>query len=84
MEEQQIGKITHFFSKISVAVIALTDSVKVGDKLHIKGAHADFEQVLDSMQIDYKSVTEAKCGQSIGLKVAAPVHEGDAAFVVTE
>jgi hypothetical protein len=82
MEEQPIGKITHFFSKISVAVVALTDSVKVGDTLHVKGAHADFEQKLDSMQIDHKSVSDAKPGQSIGLKTLEPVHEGDMVFKI--
>jgi hypothetical protein len=82
MEEQPIGKITHFFSKISVAVVALTDKVKIGDTLHVKGAHADFEQKLDSMQVDHKTVTEAAAGQSIGLKTLEPVHQGDMVFKI--
>jgi len=84
MEEKEIGKITHFFSKISVAVIELSDGVAVGDKIHIKGATSDFEQAMSSMQIDHQEVKEAKSGDSIGLKVNEPVREGDMVYKVTE
>lgn len=84
MEEKEIGKITHFFGKISVAVIELSDSVKTGDKIHVKGATSDFEQELSSMQIDHKEVPEAKANESIGLKVNEPVREGDLVYRVEE
>ena len=84
MEEKEIGKITHFFSKISVAVIELSDSIKVGDKMHVKGATSDFEQAVDSMQINHQDVPEAKAGDSIGLKVKEPVREGDMVYKVEE
>ncbi len=84
MEEKEIGKITHFFGKISVAVIELSDNVKIGDKLHVKGATSDFEQELSSMQIDHKEVQEAKAQESIGLKVNEPVREGDMVYRVEE
>ncbi|MFH1849456.1 MAG: EF-Tu/IF-2/RF-3 family GTPase [archaeon] len=78
----EIGKITHFFSKISVAVLEITKgSLKVGDTIHIRGRATDFEQPINSMQIEHESVEEAKKGQSIGLKVAEPVHEGDRVYV---
>ncbi len=79
-EEKQIGKITHFFGGISVAVMELSDKIKVGDEIHIKGAMTDFTQKVDSMQIEHKEVKEAKKGQSIGLKVADKVREGDAVY----
>jgi putative protease len=71
----EVGRITHFFSKISVAVIELTDSLAVGDTIAIKGPTTDFEQTVDSMQIEHENVREAKAGQSVGLKVAQRVRE---------
>lgn len=76
----EIGKITHFFSKIGVAVIELKKTLKVGDTIAIKGPTTDFEQLVDSMQIEYENVKEAKAGQSIGLKVAERVRETDAVY----
>ena len=84
-EEKLIGKVTHFFNKISVAVLELTeDSLKVGETLHFKGGDRDFEQKVDSMQIEHKDVPEAKKGESFGLKVDKPVREGDQVFKVLE
>ena len=79
-EKKLIGKITHFFSNISVAVIELSDTLKVGDEISIEGATSNFTQKVDSMQIEHEKVEEAKKGQSIGLKVADRVREGDLCF----
>lgn len=76
----EIGHITHFFSKISVAVIELTKPLAVGDTILVKGPTTDFEQVVDSMQIEHKNVQQAKAGESIGLKVAERVREKDTVY----
>ncbi|MBS7632912.1 translation elongation factor-like protein [Candidatus Bathyarchaeota archaeon] len=76
----KIGRVTHFFSKISVAVIELTSSLKVGDRIVFKGPNTDFEQVVDSMQIEHQNVQSAEAGQSIGLKVAQRVRETDTVY----
>lgn len=83
-EEREIGKISHYYSKISVAVIELTDTLKVGDMIHIKGVTSDFTQKVDSMQIEHEQVNEAEAGQSIGMKVKEHVREHDQVFVVEE
>ena len=83
-EEQEVGVVSHYFTKIGVAIVELTGTVKVGQKLHIKGATSDFTQKLDSMQIDHKSVEEAKKGDSIGLKVKEHAREHDKVFVIEE
>ena len=84
-EEKLLGKVTHFFNKIGVAVLELTeDSLKVGETLHFKGGERDFEQKVDSMQIEHENVPEAKKGESIGLKVEQAVREGDQVFKVLE
>jgi GTPase len=76
----EIGRITHFFTKISVAVIELTAPLAVGDTILIKGPTTDFEQNVDSMQIEHSNVQRAEAGQSIGLRVAQRVRENDMVY----
>ncbi len=79
-----MGKITHFFDKISVAVIELSGTLREGDKIRIKGSTTDFEQTVNSMQIEHETIEEANAGQSIGLKVSEKVRPGDEVFLVKE
>ena len=76
----EVGRITHFFSKINVAVIELKAALSVGDTLAIKGPTTDFEQHVDSMQIEHQNVQRAEQGQSIGLKVMQRVRETDVVY----
>jgi len=76
----EIGKVTHFFTKINVAVIELTLPLSVGDRILIKGPSTDFEQNVNSMQIDRKDIQRAEGGQSIGLKVVKPARERDVVY----
>jgi putative protease len=76
-EGKMVGKITHYFSNIEVAVINLASPLKQGDKIRITGGQeTDFEQDVDAMQIDHKEVKSAKKGDSVGMKVDEKVHEG--------
>ncbi|MBS3114375.1 hypothetical protein J4448_04700 [Candidatus Woesearchaeota archaeon] len=80
-EEMQVGKVTHYFTKIGVAVIDITDgSIKVGDELHIKGHTTDFKQKVSSMQIEQDKIEMAEPGQSIGMKVNEPVRANDLVY----
>lgn len=81
---RKVGEITHFFNKISVAVIELSDTLKVGDTIKIKGATTDFDQFVDSMQIEHEQIQEAKAGQAVGMKVKDSVRGGDEVFVVED
>lgn len=76
----EVGKIAHFFSKIDVAVIDLQASLSVGDTIVVKGPTTDFEQCVDSMQIEHQNVQRAEAGQSIGLKVKERVRETDIVY----
>lgn len=80
-KEKAIGKITHFYTKIGVGIIELTGTLKVGDKIKIKGHSTDIEQDVDSIQVDHAEVEEAKKGDVIGLKVSDKVREGDEVFI---
>jgi len=85
VEEKLIGKITHYFTNIGVGVIEITKGdLKVGDKIHIKGTSSDFEQAVDSMQIEHENMEKAKKGDAIGLKVDQQVREGDQVFKIAE
>jgi selenocysteine-specific translation elongation factor len=84
MTEKEVGTISDFFAHIVVAGIDLSGTLKVGDKVHIKGHTTDLEMDITSMQIDNKNVTEARKGQSIGVKVPDRVRPGDLVYKVTE
>jgi len=79
---EKIGTVTHYFGKIGVAVLELATDLKVGDKIRFKGNTTDFEQEVNSIQIDKKPVNEAGKGESIGLKVNEKVKVGDGAYRV--
>lgn len=76
----EVGRVTHFFTKISVAVVELKAPLAVGDRVVIKGPTTDFEQVVESMQIERRNVERAEAGQSIGLKVVQRVREKDVVY----
>jgi len=74
-EGKLIGKVSHYFGNIGVAVIDLSDKLKPGDTIRIAGGETDFTQVVDSMEVDHKKINEAKKGDSVGLKIAQKVRE---------
>ena len=82
MSEIEIGRISDFFAKPVVAGINLTGTLNVGDKVHIKGHTTDIELTVESMQIHNANVTEAKEGESIGIKVPDRVRPGDHVYKV--
>ncbi len=84
MEEKQIGKVTHFFKKISVAVLELSEELKIGDTIHIKGHSTDLTQKVSSMQIEHKPVEIGKPGESVAIKVDDVVKEHDLVFKIIE
>jgi len=79
----EVGRITHFFPKITVAVVELKAPLKVGDRILIRGATTNLEQTVESMQIEHKPVQEAQPGQSIGLKVKDRVREKDVVYKIS-
>ncbi len=76
----EIGRITHYFSKIGVAVVELKESLKVGDTIVINGPTTEAEQIVESMQIEHENIQQAESGQSIGLKVNQRVRETDRVY----
>jgi putative protease len=83
MPEVEVGHVSDFFAKPVVAGIDLTGTLKVGDKIHIKGHTTDVELIVESMQIHNATVTEAKAGDAVGIKVPDRVRAGDHVYKVT-
>jgi translation elongation factor EF-1alpha len=79
---EKAGRITHFYSKASVAVVELSAAINKGDKIVIRGSTTNIEQTVDSMEIEHKQITSAQAGQSIGMKVADHVRENDIVYKV--
>ena len=83
MVEEKIGIVEHFFTKISVAAIKITDGqLKKGDTIHIVGATTDLTQTIDRMEIDRNPIEVAKKGDAIGIKVQDRVREHDTVYKV--
>jgi len=76
IEGKLIGKISHYFSNIGVAVIELTGTLKAGDSIRIVGGETDFTQAVESMEVEHEKVESAKKGDGVGLKVEQKVREG--------
>jgi len=83
MPEVEIGEVNDFFARPVVAGIALTGTLKLGDKIHIKGHTTDLELTVDSMQLNNVNVTEGNAGDAIGIKVPDRVRRGDKIYKVT-
>ncbi len=84
MPEEIIGKVDDFFAHPVVAGIELIGSIKVGDRIHIKGHTTDIEFTVASMQIDNVNASQAKAGDSVGIKVSERVRRGDTVYKVTD
>jgi putative protease len=84
MDGVRIGEVTHFYSRVSVAVLVLTDKLSVGDTVHILGRTTDLRQKIHSLQIEHESVEEAGPGQDVALKVDRRVRTGDTVYKIAE
>lgn len=78
------GEVTHFYKRISVAVVSLAAPLAVGDTIEITGRTTDLRQKVESMQIEHQNVPSAGPGQEVALKVAGRVRQGDTVFRVLE
>jgi len=82
MAEKEIGRVTNYFSKIGVAVIELTASIRLGDGIRIAGGDRDFRQQLDSMQVEHEPIEDAEAGQEIAIKLDQKARLGDTVYKV--
>lgn len=82
--EVEIGKITHYYNHLNVAVLKLTDGLKLGDRIHILGHLTDFTERVASMEVNHHPVVWVKPGEDVAIKVTEPVREHDIVYRVIE
>jgi len=82
--ETRIGRISHFYDRLSVAVLSLTSKLNVGDQVHIKGHTTDFVQEVTSLEIEHRKVTSAGPEDQVALKVDEPVKKRDAIYKIID
>jgi len=82
--ETPIGYVTHFYNRISVAVLSLTENLELGDRVHFLGHTTDFEQNITSMEIEHNKVIAVGPEDEVALKVIEPVRNGDEIYKIIE
>lgn len=82
--EVEIGRVTHYYSHLSVAVLQLDENLKLGDKIHILGHTTDFVQRVNSIEVEHHPVVWVKPGDHVAIKVIEHVREHDAVYRVLE
>lgn len=83
MADFKVGKVTHYFDKIGVAVVELSAPLSAGDSIKISGHDKDFTMNVSSMQVEHEQIQDAKKGNTVGMKVDQPVVEGDEVYKVS-
>ena len=76
MAQKEIGKVNHWYEKAQVAVIKLSGSIKVGDKIKVKKGDSEFEETVDSMQVNHVAVSSGKKGNEVAIKLSKKTKEG--------
>ncbi len=82
--DKEIGKVTHYYDKIGVMVVKLSDKVSVGDKIKVKRGDEEIEETVDSMQIEHENIQSAKKGDEIAIKISGKTKEGAVVYKIEE
>ena len=80
MVEVMVGKVTHYFSKIGVAVLNLEAPLRTGDRIRIRGNTTDLQQTLDSMETGHSPIDSAQSGDDVAIRVGDRVRVGDTVY----
>ncbi len=81
MPKKEVGKVTHWYDKIGVAVVKLSGVLRVGDSVKIEHGKVEFDDIVSSMQIDHKAVTSGKKGAEVAIKISQKAKEGSTIYI---
>lgn len=76
-EGDAIGRVTHYFSHLSVAAVTLSAPLKVGERIHIRGHTTDLVQDVGSLEVEHGQVESAAPGDDVAMKVDDHVRDND-------
>jgi len=76
MAEKTIGTVTHWYDKLSVAVVKLSGKLQVGDQIMVTHGATEFTDTVGSMQIDHADVSSGKKGDEIAIKLTQKAKAG--------
>jgi putative protease len=79
-----VGKVTHYYRRLGVAVLLLTDGIKIGDTLLFLGHTTEFFQAVSSIEVEHRKILSASGGAEVAVKVDEPVRRGDLVYRVAE
>ena len=80
----RIGEVTHYYDRISVAVIQLSSQLSKGDRVHFLGHGSDFTQEITSIQVEHESIDTAEKGAEVAVKTLKPVKPHTAIFIIRD
>jgi putative protease len=84
MPKKEVGKVTHWYDKISVAVVKLSDALKVGDSIKVERGEEEFDDTVSSMQINHEDVESGKKGDEVAIKLTQKAKEGSTIYIDEE
>lgn len=79
-KEKEIGKVVHWYGKISVAVVKLAAGLKVGDAVKVRHGEVEFEDTISSMQLNHQPVENGEKGQEVAVKLSQEAKDGSLVF----
>lgn len=75
MDGVRVGKVTHYYDRIRVAVLHLEQPLAIGDHVQfLKRDFVLFEQDVTSMQINHESISSAPAGAEVAIRVIEEVN----------
>lgn len=82
MEEKEVGKVIHWYDKAEVAVVRLSGSLKIGDRIKVRRGGEEFDESVSSMEINHESVSSAKKGEEVAIKLSQKAKEGAIVWLI--
>lgn len=82
MANKEVGKVSHWYDKIGVAVVTLTGPLKVGDQIKVRRGDQEFDADIISLQVDHKDVPSAKASEEVAIKLPQKAKEGSVIEIV--
>ena len=83
--KKDIGQVVNYYNKVKAAEIRIWDDLKIGDRIIIQGkTTGSVNHVIESMQIEGKSVSNVEKGCNVAIAIPTKVRENDFIYKLVE